>query len=962
MNTPDRDLLVGLLAAQQGWLTGEQLLEAVRKWVENGDESLQSQIAAAGLGSEEFELLDRLLACHQKNDPELQHISDFFSSNSLPVEEVASICEGSIRFPSVERSIALFRHDSSKLPLPPSQLRSSTSTERFRILKQHAQGGLGVVYVAQDNEFSREVAIKQIRSDRADIPRYREKFEFEASITGSLEHPGIVPIYALGSDEAGRPFYAMRFIKGESLEDASVNFHANNPASDDKRFEGTTFRELIRRLIDVCDAVQYAHDRGVLHRDLKPGNIMLGKYGETLVVDWGLAKDMTSPAIALVDDAETSPPDKQDSKTEYGTFQGTSSYAPPEQLLGKLELICPATDVYSLGSILHELLLGCPPAEPKGSASEIASRIEQRSASDWPDLANTPLPLAHICRIALKYDSDERYPTAALLRDDLQRWLDDEPISGMREAWQARLSRWCRKNPSRATGGAVGMALAALLLLVTAGFSQRLAYQTNESLKIKVELNNKLEVAIKDIEERNHQLLLSSAGLARSRGNHREAAERLLELDALQALTADNKLMLAKDLWFMQELDRPRNMIEELLATQQTDEILAQLQLVQGDLNTLVDHPDGGLDLVQTAVDSGHLPPADLAYAQGLLAKTPADAVKAFDACLTMDPFHPHAAVKRGLTRLLIGEIAAARKESEQYAILFPDDLRFHLLIGMAAAIERDDEKRNRVTEKLRKMGAMEDDIATLEAFSNLMHALDGAVGSTGKWDLWKSVLNFLALSNAFTNRQGRAYSLHLPKEGWIGEMFQSFPTTLLGWVALSVSPKISLEQLQSIRELAPQHQLINFTIGFLQFSEGKNPESFKTLMQAARCDRFVDEFHRLSVWTAASAWAYDVMFNKRQHDFQERQELANLILQRRAEDGRFISDPLSPVGAFGLMVLLEHDGAALEIAMEQIDNASDDEKANWQKRIDQVKKWQEMRPAHYGLFSQEVELSAEEP
>lgn len=164
------------------------------------------------------------------------------------------------------------------------------------------------------------------------------------------------------------------------------------------------------------------------------------------------------------------------------------------------------------------------------------------------------------------------------------------------------------------------------------------------------------------------------------------------------------------------------------------------------------------------------------------------------------------------------------------------------------------------------------------------------------------------------------------------------------------------------MRELAPKHQLINFTVGYLQFAEGKNQESFETLLQASRCDRFVDELHRLSVWTAATAWAADVMFNNRQHDLQERQELANLILQRRHEDGRFISHPLGPDGAYGIVLLLELDAAALEIAREQIDGANDAEKAKWQTRIDQTVERQAMRDKHFNDQLIVTEPSTEEP
>src|SRR5207245_1911041 len=131
--------------------------------------------------------------------------------------------------------------------------------------------------------------LKEIQERHAAHPESRARFLLEARITGGLEHPGIVPVYGLGTYADGRPFYAMRFVQGDSLKEAVERFHrekATLPAGE----RTLRLRALLGRFVDVCNAVAYAHSRGVLHRDLKPGNVMLGKYGETLVVDWGLAK------------------------------------------------------------------------------------------------------------------------------------------------------------------------------------------------------------------------------------------------------------------------------------------------------------------------------------------------------------------------------------------------------------------------------------------------------------------------------------------------------------------------------------------------------------------------------------------------------------------------------------------------------------------------------------------------
>src|SRR4051794_12508584 len=164
-------------------------------------------------------------------------------------------------------------------------------TMRYRILRSHAKGGLGEVFIAEDRQLQRQVALKEIRREHRGNSIRRERFLIEAKITGRLEHPGVVPVYGMGTADDGGVFYAMRFVKGETLKQAIRRFHAG-PAPDPTGFE---FRLLLNRFVDVCNTVAYAHEQGILHRDLKPSNIMLGDFGETLVVDWGIAKWIGAP-------------------------------------------------------------------------------------------------------------------------------------------------------------------------------------------------------------------------------------------------------------------------------------------------------------------------------------------------------------------------------------------------------------------------------------------------------------------------------------------------------------------------------------------------------------------------------------------------------------------------------------------------------------------------------------------
>src|SRR5262249_49635750 len=156
---------------------------------------------------------------------------------------------------------------------------SPTTGSRFAIIRPHARGGLGQISVALDAELHREVALKELRPERADDPDSRARFLLEAEITGRLEHPGVVPVYGLGCDAQGRPFYAMRLVKGDSLKEAIERLHAaESSGGSDPLQWNLALRQLLNRLIAVCNVMAYAHSRRVIHRDLKPANILLGPY------------------------------------------------------------------------------------------------------------------------------------------------------------------------------------------------------------------------------------------------------------------------------------------------------------------------------------------------------------------------------------------------------------------------------------------------------------------------------------------------------------------------------------------------------------------------------------------------------------------------------------------------------------------------------------------------------------
>jgi WD40 repeat protein/serine/threonine protein kinase len=345
---------------------------------------------------------------------------------------------------------------------------AATSLElRYHVIRSLAKGGLGEVFVALDTELNREVAVKLIQEQFAGSEHSRARFVLEAEVTGSLEHPGIVPVHGLGQIPDGRPYYAMRLVRGESLGQAIQAFWKSErvrrgPARSVARLQ------LLRRLLDVCNVVSYAHSRGVIHRDIKPANILLGPYGETLLVDWGLAKVVGCREMghgAASEDLK--PAAAASSESVAGTVIGTPGYMSPEQAAGRTEEVGPASDVYGLGATLYCLLTGKPPIADLDVARALGRA--QSGQSIPPHLVNRHVPraLEAICCKAMASKPTDRYASARDLASDLEHWMADEKISVYREPISTRLTRWGRRHRTAAV--AIGVVLVTAVLGLTAG-------------------------------------------------------------------------------------------------------------------------------------------------------------------------------------------------------------------------------------------------------------------------------------------------------------------------------------------------------------------------------------------------------------------------------------------------------------------------------------------------------------
>ena len=335
--------------------------------------------------------------------------------------------------------------------------------ERFEVIGELARGGLGRVLRARDPRTGRVVALKEVLRPTRDLV---VRFAREAIVTANLQHPSIVPVYEVGRWRGGEPFYAMKLVRGRAL-DALI---------DEARTTAARVA-LVPHVIDVADALAYAHSEHVIHRDLKPANVLVGPYGETVVIDWGIARNLVTDhgpdPVPTVPPRRTLPP----GQTVAGTVIGTPAYMPPEQAAGKL--LDERADVYAIGALLYHVLSGVRPYAEHRMVDQILDAVEAGPPRALAELApDAPAELVAIAQKAMARVPADRYASAEGLAEDLRRYQAGQLVGAHRYSTRERLRRWVARH----RGAVLTAAVAAIALAVFGVVSvRRIAAERDEA-------------------------------------------------------------------------------------------------------------------------------------------------------------------------------------------------------------------------------------------------------------------------------------------------------------------------------------------------------------------------------------------------------------------------------------------------------------------------------------------------
>jgi eukaryotic-like serine/threonine-protein kinase len=422
----DQNLMFGLIAMQSDLIDMSQFVDACTLWGSRKETSLSTILVEQGwLLPEDREHVEYLLKRRvQKAGGDVAKSLSGMSDNVKVALE--GIGDGDIR-----SLLSGLRQDER---ITTSVHISPTSRPDDRITRRglHSTGGIGHVCLAHDKVLDREIALKELKADQSGSEINRQRFFREVQVTAQLTHPGTVPVYDYVED-GGRSYYTMKFVKGRTLTEVIADYHdwiRENAKS------GVTTRlvQLLNQFVSVCNTVAFAHSHQVIHRDLKTENVVVGDFGEVVVLDWGLAKRLEETELpgesSTAHMGETVIGDERDTQTSSHTMQGdklgTPAYMSPEQARGEVDIIDERTDVYGLAAILYEILTGDPPFLGKSIVAVLENVIHDQPQKPGDCVDGVPRELERICLQGLSKKRDDRQQSAMTLGDEIQAWIAEQ--------------------------------------------------------------------------------------------------------------------------------------------------------------------------------------------------------------------------------------------------------------------------------------------------------------------------------------------------------------------------------------------------------------------------------------------------------------------------------------------------------------------------------------------------------
>ena len=535
----EHNLIFAGLGLQLGIIAKDKVIRGFTEWLFDKTKPLgEILVHQKAITPEQRKALESAVTAHiqqeggeQKALASLNHVKDLESDlDHLADNDLNQTLDGAVTQRKLLGLDVLFSqsHDSESSSTNKKGSFSGPEgkqTDRFE--RQHFldSGNLGEVFFAKDTELNRTVVTKYIRPEMSGDSLKQALFHLEGEVTGSLEHPSVVPVYGLGKDTKGRLYYAMRYIRGKKLSRVIAEYHRKEAGLKQEALTG-----LLQNFQAVCLAIEYAHSKGVLHCDIKPDNIMIGDYGEVFVVDWGLVVvcgDVKGPSdmheLETLDPGVI-PPYKPSELASSGLHEqqggsrravgGTPAYMAPEQFTATMSedisLVTPKADIYALGSTLYHILTGKAPHLPKEGVKESPDAFYFRITTGMIPTprekdASIPKLLEQIVLKAMQVEPGDRYASARELAEDIKRYVSDESVHAYKESGLEKSRRWIRKNRAL-VGAAMVMLLLLLVTMVSIGFVIMFA-QFNKELIIERDRANSNEKLAKDNEELAQQKL-----------------------------------------------------------------------------------------------------------------------------------------------------------------------------------------------------------------------------------------------------------------------------------------------------------------------------------------------------------------------------------------------------------------------------------------------------------------------